>query len=248
MLNIKDVEKLQTDLDILGDWAEENEMKINPNKRKALSFTRARVREPLNYSLGDQKIPEASCCNYLEIIKRSDLSWADQVNYTVQKAWRALHFVMRIVKRGNKNTKSLAYTSPVRLILEYGAACWDPYRECQISALDGVQNKAAKFAHHSGGSDWESLAQRRKIARMCALYKAYTGKRAWKAIGDRLQAPSYLSRVDHHWKIRARKQRTDIGKYSFVNRSITGWNQLPEGVIGTSHGKTHIFKTRVRKV
>jgi len=72
--------------------------------------------------------------------------------------------------------------------------------------------------------------------------------RAWKAIGDRLQAPSYLSRVDHHWKIRARKQRTDIGKYSFVNRSITDWNQLPEGVIGTSHGKTHIFKTRVRKV
>jgi hypothetical protein len=52
---------------------------------------------------------------------------------------------------------------------EYGAACWDPYRECQISALDRVQNKAAKFACLTGGSDWESLAQRRKIARMCAL-------------------------------------------------------------------------------
>ena len=106
----------------------------------------------LNYSLGDQKIPEASCCKYLGIIIRSDLSWADQVNYTVQKAWRALHFVMRIVKRGNKNTKSLAYTSLVRPILEMGAACWDPYRECQISALDRVKNKTAKFAHHSGGS------------------------------------------------------------------------------------------------
>jgi len=71
---------------------------------------------------------------------------------------------------------------------------------------------------------------------MCALYKAYTGERAWKAIEDRLQAPSYLSRVDHHGKIRARKQRTDIGKYSFVNRSITDRNLLPEGAIGTSHG------------
>jgi len=223
-------------------------MKINPNESKALSFTRARVKEPVNYPLGDQKIPESSCCKYLGIIVRSDLIWSDQVNYTVQKAWRALHFVMRIAEKGNKNTKSLAYTSLVRPILEYGAACWDPYRECQISALDRVQNKAAKFAHLSGGSDWESLAQRRKIVRTCALYKAYTGDRAWKAIGDRLQAPSYLSSVDHHWKIRARKQRTDIGKYSFVSRSITDWNQLPEGVIGTSHGKTHIFKTRVRKV
>ena len=75
-----------------------------------------------------------------------------------------------------------------------------------------VQNTAAKFAHHSGGSEWESLAQRRKIARMCALYKAYTGERAWKAIGVRLEVPSYLSKVDHYWKIRDRKQRTNIGK------------------------------------
>jgi hypothetical protein len=58
------VEKLQTDLDRLGDWAGENEMKTIPNKSKALSFTRARVKDPLNYSLGDQKIPEASCCKY----------------------------------------------------------------------------------------------------------------------------------------------------------------------------------------
>ena len=155
---------------------------------------------------------------------------------------------MRIVKKGNKNTKILAHTSLVRPILEYGSACWDPYRECQISALDRVQNKAAKFAHHLGGLEWESLAQRRKIPRMCAVYKAYTGDRAWRAIGDRLQAPSYLSRVDHYWKIRVRKQRTDIGKYSFVNRSITDWNKRPEGAIGTFKGKTRIYQTRVRKV
>ena len=223
-------------------------MKINPNKNKALSFTRARLKDPLNYSLGDQKIPEASCCKYLGVIIRSDLSRADQVTYMVQEAWRVLHFVTRIVKKGNNNTKSLAYTSLVRPIIEHGAACWDPYKECQISALDNVQNKAAIFAHHSGGSEWESMAQRRKIAHMCALDKAYTGEMARKAIGVRLQAPSYLSRVDHYWKIRARKQRTDIGKYSFMNRSITDWNKLPVGAIGTSIGKTYIFKTRVRKV
>jgi len=83
---------------------------------------------------------------------------------------------------------------------------------------------------------------------MCALYKAYTSERAWKTIGDRLQAPSYLSRVDQYGKIIARKQRRDIGKYSLVNKSTTNWNKLPEGAIGTSHGKTHIFITRVRKV
>jgi hypothetical protein len=35
-------------------------MKINPNKSKALSFMRVQVKDPLNYSLGDQKIPLAN--------------------------------------------------------------------------------------------------------------------------------------------------------------------------------------------
>jgi hypothetical protein len=83
---------------------------------------------------------------------------------------------------------------------------------------------------------------------MCALYKAYNDERAWKAVGDRLQAPYYRSRVDHCWKIRSKKIRTDIGKFSFVNRNIRDWNWLPEGAIGTSLAKTHVFRKRARKI
>ena len=87
--NKPDVGKLQTDLDRLGDWAVENDMKINLSKSRAPSFSRAQVKDPLNYTLRSQKIPEDSSCKYLGIIIRSDLSWADQVNHTVQKAWKA---------------------------------------------------------------------------------------------------------------------------------------------------------------
>jgi hypothetical protein len=83
---------------------------------------------------------------------------------------------------------------------------------------------------------------------MRALYKAYNGDRAWKYIGGRLYVPYYLSRGDHYWKIGARKQRTDVRKFSFVNRTIADWNQLPEGVTGFSPVKIHIFSKRVRKV
>ena len=54
----------------------------------------------------------------------------------------------------------------VRPILEYGAACWDPYREGQISVLDRVQKKAAKFAHHTNSSNW-------KLWRRVESYHAY---------------------------------------------------------------------------
>jgi hypothetical protein len=91
------------------------------------------------------------------------------------------------------------------------------------------------------------LAQRRTIARLCALFKAYNGERSWKAIGDRLRRAYYLSRVDHVRKIRDRRQRMDIGKYSFVDRTIKNWNQLPADALGTFPPKSKIFRNRVRK-
>ena len=61
--------------------------------------------------------------------------------------------------------KHLAYTALVRPILEYGAVCWDPYREGQISTLNWVKKRATKFANNINESGWESLAQRRLVAR-----------------------------------------------------------------------------------
>ena len=120
------------------------------------------------------------------------------------------------------------------------------YREGQISALDRVQKKAAKFAHHKNSPNWETLASRRKLSRICAFFKAYCGERAWKPIGDRLERPHYLSRLDHERKIRSRMRRKDIGKYSFVNRTIQQWNQLPAEVLEILPCKPITFKKRVR--
>jgi len=111
-------------------------MKINPGKSKARRFMRAQVNNPLGYSLGKQKVPEASSRKYLGITLRSNLNWEDQVNYTEQKAWKALHFIMHALKKGNRNTKHLVYTSLVCPILGYGSACWDPCTERQINAFD----------------------------------------------------------------------------------------------------------------
>ena len=61
----------------------------------------------------------------------------------------------------------------VRPILEYGAACWDPYREGQIRPLDRVQKKAAKFAHHKNILNWENLASRRKLSCVRGLLEKY---------------------------------------------------------------------------
>jgi len=83
-----------------------------------------------------------------------------------------------------------------------------PYREGQLSALYPVQKREAKFANNINESGWETLVQRRLIARICTLFQAYTGRRAWKAIGNRFLKPCYLSRGDHNRKIRTRRKKS----------------------------------------
>ena len=109
---------------------------------------------------GDQLIPEASSFKYLGIIVRSDLNWADLVSYTLRKAWQVLHFIMRILKKGNNNTKRLAYTALVRRYLSMERCVGAHSEEGQVSALNQVQKRAAKFANNineSVGKLWHSV-------------------------------------------------------------------------------------------
>jgi hypothetical protein len=80
--------------------------------------------------------------------------------------------------------------------------------------------KVIKFANHTKNSNWKTLAQCTMIPCVCALHKTYSAEPAWKAVGDKLQRSYYLSRVDHDWKIRNKRQRMGIGKHSTVNRTI----------------------------
>ena len=82
---------------------------------------------------------------------------------------------------------------------------------------------------------------------MCPL-QSVLRKPAWKAIGDTLQRPNYWSRVNHDSKIRNRRQKVGIRKYSFVIRTIQLWNKLPKNGLGTFASKPRTYRKRVRKV
>ena len=114
---------------------------------------------------------------------------------------------------------------------------------CVLGSLQGrsykrvrpCAKKDAKFAYHTNDSVWETLATHRKIARNCAIFKEYTGEPVWKSTGDMLQGPWHMSRGVHDCKIRGKKQRTDNGKYCFVNRTIKLWNQLSAEALENPH-------------
>jgi len=48
--------------------------------------------------------------------------------------------------------------------------------------------------------------------------------------------------------IRTRKQRTDVGKFPFINRTIKSWNQLPASLRVSFPCKLNSFRKRVKNV
>jgi hypothetical protein len=79
------------------------------------------------------------------------------------------------------------------------------------------------------------------------VFKTYIGGWAWQSIGDRLKGPCNLSREELDSKTKDLKQRTDIGKYCYVNRTIKLWNQLPAEALATFPCKPHIFRRGLGK-
>ena len=105
-----------------------------------------RVKDPQNYFWGDRRIPEASRTKYLVIILRSDLSWADQVNYTAQNSRKALHFTMRVLKRG-KSTEFYKPTNALLCIIKYQSKMFI------LKHLKTLQHVSISFRSSSGSSN-----------------------------------------------------------------------------------------------
>ena len=72
--------------------------------------------------------------------------------------------------------------------------------------------EADKFAYHTNESNWETLSQRRKVTRMCALFKAYSGEWTWNAI----------------WAGLIMKRKSGTGGKEWISGNIRFWT-------GSSH-------------
>ena len=106
-----------------------------------------RKRNPLTrmYTISGQILQEVSSARYLGVNITNKLDWSKHVASTTKKSNGTLAFLRRNLKTCPKKIKENAYTSLVRPVLEYGAAIWDPHLGKDISSIEMVQRRAARF-------------------------------------------------------------------------------------------------------
>ena len=128
------------------------------------------------------------------------------------------------------------YKAFIRLHLEYAPQAWDPYLAKDIELLERTQ----KFALRVCCKDWSasycdllkccqvpSLSDRRRIAKMCHLYKIIYGIADCEMAPITHRALNYSSHRSNSVQIQNLFAQTSQFQFSFYPHSISLWNNLP---------------------
>ena len=174
---------------------------------------------------------------------------------TVAKANKSLgtYTIQRNLWNCPKNVKEIAYTSLIRPTPEYASAAWPPFLTKDISALERVQRKAARFCsqNYNGYASvtdmirdfgWTTLETRRRQFRLTLMYKLNHGLIDIDRRKYLIQHSESRKRGGHQFKFRAPYANKDVFKFSFVPKTIADWNYLPEAIVSSISLETFKYK------
>jgi hypothetical protein len=82
---------------------------------------------------------------YMGVTIQSDLKWDSHINNFTTKANKTLGFLRRNINISSTKVKEQTYKSLVRPSLEYACSVWDPYTKEDITQLEQVQSRAARY-------------------------------------------------------------------------------------------------------
>ena len=178
-----------------------------------------------------------------------------QQNKIRSTANRNLGFLQRNISSCSRTTKARAFNSLVRPHLEYSCTLWDPYTQEQITQLDKVQHRGARFVFNDydytsspakmiSKLKWESLQVRRMERRLLVLHQALHGHLSIPA-NNILRPTTRPSRFTNDCTFQRIQTKKYCYKNSYFPQTIVDWNSLPYNIIATT--KKESFKAKLHK-
>lgn len=144
---LNDCHGLQADLDILSNWSTEHDLRLNATKCSCLTITnKTQYNLPFSYKVDDVSLPTSNNIKDLGVTFDTTLHFKQHVVNAVNKAYRALGFVIRT---------SRLFTDPVAILelyqslviphLEYACSIWNPYYDNEIKSIERVQRRFTRY-------------------------------------------------------------------------------------------------------
>ena len=122
----QDCDLLQDDLYQLAVWEKKWGMAFHPDKCSTIRISRSRKPFTWNYLLKGHVLTTEDSTRYLGVELQSNMAWNKYMDQTIKKGNSMLGF-LRILQVSNESTKTAAYSSLIRPILEYCCTVWSPH-------------------------------------------------------------------------------------------------------------------------
>lgn len=138
--DLSDCLKLQSDIDNLFNWCIHNNMKLNLNKCKVMSFFRIKTPINFDYNIDDTIIERAQILKDLGIIYDNKLSFNGHIEYVIAKSRSLLGLIFRFGREfHNVYTLKNLFQTFIRTVLEYGSTVWNPYYLIHVNRIESIQ-------------------------------------------------------------------------------------------------------------
>ena len=180
--NIQDIEGvINHDLAFISSWAKKWLVDFNPIKTVAMLFSLRPVDYLLSLNFNNTVINFVENHKHLGITFSCNGQWKAHIENILKAAYRTLGIMRKLKYRFSRQALNQMYISYIRPQLEYSSIVWDGCSEQDKTALEKLQNEAARIVtsltrstsianlYKECGVD--SLADRRYFQKLCFMYK-----------------------------------------------------------------------------
>ena len=257
--NENDCALLQSEVSNLYTWCRNN-MTLNSDKCKVISFSRKRHPLDVVYQINGAPIHRVELINDLGIIFDSGLRFISHIDNIIAKGFKMAGFIMRQCWQfKNVEVLKTMYYALVRSHLEYCCVVWAPLYQVHIKRLERVQSRFMNFLLYKLNIDRSMLSYSDRLSllgldsldlRRSKLTLVF-GHKILNNLMDCLdllfllnfRVPCRLTRQTNYFSVN--QSRTDIGRNSPVNHIMNSFNQfLPHDF--NIKCSTLTFKNKIR--
>lgn len=253
--SVNDQKVLNKYLTAVSNWCADWNMSLNTTKCRQMTITHKKFPFQYAYQINNVELEVVNEYKYLGVTMTSNLTWNKHIQNITSSALRRLWLLRHRLQHCTSRTKTVAYTTLVRPLLEYADVVWDPHTKTDSAMLERVQKKALRFIHNAYSrrvsvtelrrrSDLPTLESRRKLHRLKILHSIVNGY-------SKLDFNTYLefnmsrpTRNKHNKTILMPLTRTNAHRLSFFPRTIAEWNTLPRDV--TNLTNQNAFSTAIQ--
>ena len=231
---------IQEDLYKMQKWTETWNLYFNVSKCKVMYMGKKNPKTDFYMQIEKEKQKLEPCSEEkdLGITFDVNLKFDIHISNITKKANQMIGIIRRTFSYMDKHIFLKVYKALVRSHLEYGNVIWNPHLKRQSLQIESIQRRATKMVPECKDMSYDqrlrylkiySLKGRRERGDLIQAYKIFQGIDDIKP-ENIFYLASYQGTRNQGNKLGQRYCKTDIRKFSFSNRIVEKWNNLPKEI------------------